>query len=86
VEILFSRKFQKGYRSFPDDIQNIIDSKLKIFAENPFHPSLRVKKIKAKEDIFECSINRNIRMTWCYHEKKVLLRAIGEHDKNLKNP
>ncbi len=86
MEILFSRKFKKGYKSFPDEIKKIIDSKLKIFTGNPFHPSLRVKKIKAKEDIFECSINMNIRMTWCYYDKKVLLRAIGEHDKIIKNP
>jgi hypothetical protein len=63
-----------------------IISKLKVLSQNPYHPSLRTKKIKGKEDIFESSINMSIRMTWCYYEGKILLRAIGEHDKTIKNP
>ena len=71
---------------FSDDIKQLINSKLKILTENSLHPSLRTKKIKGKEDIFETTINMQIRMTWNYYEGKILLRAIGEHDKTLKNP
>jgi len=28
----------------------------------------------------------NIRTTWNYYEGKIFLRAIGEHDKTIKNP
>ena len=86
MEIFFSERFKKDYKLFSDDIKKIINSKLKILSENPFHPSLRTKKIKGKEDIFETSISMSIRMTWSYYEDGILLRAIGEHDKTLKNP
>jgi len=86
MELYFSDRFKKDYKLFPPNIKQLINSKLKIFSENPFHPSLRTKKIKGKEDIFEVSINMHIRMTWNYHEDKILLRAIGEHDKTLKKP
>jgi len=86
MEIYFSERFRKDYKSFSDDTKKIIKAKLKILSENPHHPSLRTKKIKGKEDIFETSISAHIRMTWNYFEGKILLRAIGEHDWTIKNP
>jgi mRNA-degrading endonuclease RelE of RelBE toxin-antitoxin system len=86
MKLFFSERFKKDYKLFSDDIKQLINSKLKILSENPLHPSLRTKKIKGKEDIFEASINMHIRMTWNYYEGKILLRAIGEHDKTLKTP
>ena len=86
MELFFSERFKKDYALFSESIKQIIRSKLKLFSENPFHPSLRTKKIKGKEDIFETSINIHIRMTWAYYEGKILLRAIGDHDKTIKNP
>jgi len=84
--IFFSERFKKDYKLFSGDIKKTIIAKLKLLSENPYHLSLRTKKIKVKEDIFETSINRSIGMTWNYYEGKILLRAIGEHDKNIKNP
>jgi mRNA interferase RelE/StbE len=86
MELFFSERFKKDYQLFSDDIRKIINSKLEILYKNPHHPSLRTKKIKGKEDIFETSINMSIRMTWNYYEGKIFLRAIGEHDKTIKNP
>ena len=85
MKLFFSERFRKDYKLFSVDMKQLINAKLKIFTENPLHPSLRTKKIRGKEDIFETSINMHIRMTWNYHEGKILLRAIGEHDKTLKN-
>ena len=86
MELFFSERFKKDYKLFSGDKKQVINSKLKILSGNPLHPSLRTKKIKGKEDIFETSINMHIRMTWSYYEGKILLRTIGEHDKTLKNP
>ena len=86
MELFFSERFKKDYKLFSGDKKQVINSKLKILSGNPLHPSLRTKKIKGKEDIFETSINMHIRMTWNYYKGKILLRTIGEHDKTLKNP
>ena len=86
MEIFFSERFKKDYKLFSEDIKKTVAAKLKLLSENPYHPSLRTKKIKVKEDIFETSINMHIKMTWNYYEGKILLRAIGEHDKTFKNP
>lgn len=36
--------------------------KLSLFAENPLHPSLRVKRIQGADGLFEFSVNMDIRV------------------------
>lgn len=86
MQFLFSNRFKKDYKKLAGDTQKTLRNKLKIMANNPFHPSLRTKKIRGKEDILECSINMSTRMTWQYREGEIFLRAVGEHDYTLKNP
>lgn len=70
----------------PKNIKEIVQDKLKLMPNDSFHSSLRTKEIKGKNNIFESSINMNIRMTWQYLKDSILLRTIGEHNKTLKNP
>ena len=56
-------------------------NKLSIFAENPMHPSLRVKRIQGTPDLFEFSVNMDIRVIWFYEgDALVALVDIGHHD------
>ena len=55
--------------------------KIQLLIENPFHPSLRTKKIQGFEGLFECSINMDIRIIWQYKAGTIiLLLDIGHHD------
>lgn len=54
---------------------------LKIFVENPFHPSLRTKRIQGTEDLFEFSVNMDIRVIWYYENNEIVMIVdIGHHD------
>lgn len=54
---------------------------LKKFVENPFHPSLRTKRIQGTEDLFEFSVNMDIRVIWYYeNDEIVMIVDIGHHD------
>jgi len=86
MEILFTNRFRKDYKKLSPQIQKIVKEKIVIMQKNPMHPSLRTKKIKGSKDIFECSVNMGIRITWQYQNKDILLRAVGEHDITLKHP
>ena len=47
---------------------------------NPHHSSLRTKKIKGFENLFECSVNMNIRILWRYEGLEVIITLdIGHH-------
>ena len=87
MKFIYSDYFIENVSKLSYEVRKILKEKLSLTYRNPRHPSLRVKKIQEQEDIFEASITMDIRMTWQYIKKDViLLRKIGRHDKTLKNP
>jgi mRNA-degrading endonuclease YafQ of YafQ-DinJ toxin-antitoxin module len=87
MKFIYSDYFIENVSKLSYEVRKVLKEKLSLIYRNPRHPSLRVKKIQGQEDIFEASIAMDIRMTWQYIKKDViLLRKIGRHDKTLKNP
>ncbi len=86
MNIYFSDLFLQSVKDLPDEAKRTLRKKLDIIADNPRHPSLRTKKIKGREDVFEATITMAIRLTWEYYEDGILLRNIGGHDRTLKRP
>ena len=85
LQITFTDRFQKHYKNLTDIEKKQFKNKLAIFAENPMHPSLRVKRIQGTPDLFEFSVNMDIRVIWFYEgDALVALVDIGHHD-ILKN-
>lgn len=76
----FSRRFKKGYKALPKDIQGAFDKKLPLFLEDMSHPSLRVKRIQGTNGRWEGSITIKYRFTFEFVKGTVLFRAIGTHD------
>ncbi|MDP3011181.1 MAG: hypothetical protein WA105_03810 [Candidatus Hydromicrobium sp.] len=87
MKFIYSDYFIENVSKLSYEVRKILKEKLSLMYRNPRHPSLRVKNIQGREDIFEASITMDIRMTWQYIKKDViLLRKIGRNDKTLKNP
>ena len=64
--------------------QRAVAQKLKILIKNPFHPSLRTKKVQGIENVFEMSVNMDIRILWKYADGVILLLIdIGHHKEIL---
>ena len=81
LQITFTDRFQKHYKNLTDIEKKQFKNKLAIFAENPMHPSLRVKRIQGTPDLFEFSVNMDIRVIWFYEgERLVALVDIGHHE------
>jgi mRNA-degrading endonuclease YafQ of YafQ-DinJ toxin-antitoxin module len=77
----YSKAFGKGLKKLSGNEQQAVATKLKIMVQNPFHPSLRTKKLQRLKDVFECSVNMDIRILWMHKGGKlILLLAIGHHD------
>ena len=54
---------------------------MEIFVHNILHPSLRIKKLQGQNDLYESSINMNIRIMWYFeNEELIVLVDIGHHD------
>lgn len=86
MRIEYSDHFRQAVLSLSPEVKRQLKKKLELMIENPRHPSLRTKKIQGTADLFEASINMDIRMTWEYIGDGIRLRNIGEHDPTLKNP
>jgi mRNA interferase RelE/StbE len=87
MNFVYSDSFIKNVSELSYDEKKILKEKLILVSQNPRHPSLRIKKIKGRKDIFETTITMSIRLTWQYlKEDTMLLRKVGPHDKTLKNP
>lgn len=86
MKIEYSENFKRAVFALNESDKKQLKKKLKLMLINPRHPSLRSKKIQGTVDIFEASINMNIRITWQYTKNGILLRNIEEHNKTLKNP
>lgn len=81
-----SRLYEKAFARLPKNIRETTYVKLRLFQDNPFHPSLRVKRVQGTKTIWEMSVNMNYRITFEFLEEEgVLLRKIGTHN-ILKTP
>lgn len=80
-QITYSDRFKKSYKKLTVREQKLVQDKIMILSENPLHPSLRVKRIKGTVDLFECSVNMDIRVIWYYEgDEIILLLDVGHHD------
>jgi len=77
----YSKAFEKSLKKLSENEQRTIAVKLKILVDDPFHPSLRTKKVQRLKDVFECSVNMAIRLLWMHKGNRlILLLNVGRHD------
>ena len=76
----FIKNFKKLTRKNPS-LKNKIKEKLKLFQENPTHPSLRIHKfVGKKEQGWSISVESDLRIIFIFVKDGVLLVDIGKHD------
>ena len=79
-KLKYTKSFEKDLKKLSRSEQKTVVQKLKILAENPFHPSLRTKKVQGLDNVFEMSVNMDIRILWRYENGVIiLLLDIGHH-------
>lgn len=77
----FTPRFQKHFKELTVQEKKQLKNKLELLSQNPYHPSLRTKRIQGTDNLFECSVNMDIRIIWYYEdEKMIILLDVGHHD------
>ena len=80
-EFTYTPHFKKHFKNLSAQEKKQLKSKLELLSENPLHPSLRTKRIQGTADLYECSVNMDVRIIWYYEgEKMIILLDIGHHD------
>ncbi len=80
-QFTFTERFQKHFKSLSENEKKQLKKKLTLLSENPMHPSLRTKRIQGTDNLFESSVNMNIRIIWFYEgDLMIILVDVGHHD------
>lgn len=78
--------FLHDYEDLPKDIQERVEKAIALLADNIRHPSLKARKIRGAEEIWEARATINYRITFRILPGGILqLRRVGTHD-ILKTP
>lgn len=81
IKITYTERFEKHFAKLTVVEKKQFRNKLEIFVNNPLHPSLRTKRIQGTNNLFEFSVNMDIRVIWFYeNDTLVALVDIGHHD------
>jgi mRNA-degrading endonuclease RelE of RelBE toxin-antitoxin system len=87
MQLQRTKRFDDSFIKLDKHAQKAIQKALTFMVYDLHYPSLRVKKMKGKDDIFEASASMDIRITFHIEESEILvLRNCGHHDKTLGNP
>ena len=72
--------FERDYVRLPGQIQALVEKAVRLLAENPRHPSLRVKRMKGLKSIWEGRVTRAYRFTFSWEGDVITFRRVGSHD------
>jgi len=86
VEILFTEQFEQAYEKLTSAKKRSVRKALTLLGDNPKHPSLSVKKMEGRKNIWEARPSKRLRMTFEMAREIIVMHNVGEHDKVLRRP
>jgi mRNA-degrading endonuclease RelE of RelBE toxin-antitoxin system len=87
LKLTRTERFKKSVLDLDRPTREKLRKQLEIMISNPRHPSLRMKKIKGTESIFEARVDDYYRFTFeCGEKNEIILRIVGPHNSALKKP
>lgn len=83
-KLVLAPSFKKAYAKLEKKEQAQVENEIRQLAIDPWHPSLRVKHIRASHE-FECSVNMDVRIAFKFEEGHlILLLDVDHHDALLR--
>lgn len=82
-KLKFTKAFEKNIKKLSPKEQKAVAQKLQLLIQNPFYPSLRTKKVKGLDNVFEMSVNMDIRILWQYDNGVIILLLDVGHHKDI---
>ena len=86
MRLQYTDRFQRAYSDLTDDNAERVKRALRLLADNPRHPGLRVKRVQGTDRIWEARAGLSARITFGIEGEGIILRNVGAHDETLKKP
>lgn len=82
MKILRTGAFKQDYNRLPQEIQRRAEKQLRLFIQNPRHPSLQTRKLRSDPTgkTWYGRITRDYRFTFEIQGETYLLKSIGSHE------
>ncbi len=84
MKYVTANRFWSSFDTLPFEIQKLAREKFELFINNPYHPSLRTKKMEGRDGIWEGHISQGYVFTFKYavREGETVIESldIGVHD------
>ena len=74
-----TRRFREAFSHLPEPIKERAREAYRRFAENPYHPSLRFKRVHTSEPIYSVRVSRDYRAVGVREGDTVMWFWIGSH-------
>lgn len=86
MRFLRTQRFKEAYLRLDQVTAARANKALALLAANPRHPSLRLKKVRSSQNVWEAQVDRDHRMTLHIEKDCYVMRKIGKHDDVLGSP
>ena len=86
MKIARTERFKKAWMQLTLEEKKLGQKAIVNLSANIRYPSLRAKKIKGVENIWEARVSHSLRMTFQIEGDVVILRNIGHHNETLERP
>ncbi len=80
MQLRRTKRFVRDYAALPDELKERTEKTIYILLKSPHHPSLRVKKMEGRKDIWELRVSASYRLTFQISGDTYILRRVGTHD------
>ena len=86
MKIARTDRFKKAWSLLAERDKKSARKAIENLVANVKYPSLRVKKMKGTDKIWEARASHSLRITFDIDTNTIVLRNIGHHDQTLKQP
>ncbi len=86
MRIARTARFKKAWKQLTKAEKTLARKAITNLTINIRYPSLRVKKMKGTENIWEARASYSVRITFQIEGDTIILRNIGRHDEALGRP
>ncbi len=86
MKIARTARFKKAWEQLTKEEKAVARKAIINMAKDIQYPSLRVKKIRGTDNIWEARASYSLRITFEIGGDRIILRNIGHHDEALGRP
>jgi len=80
LRAFYTDTFKRDFARLPPELQSHAEKQIRLLLEDRTYPSLRLKKLKGRKDLWEVRVTKGFRIFLTFEENLAVLYRVGAHD------